>query len=118
MRIIDAEKYSKAMQDYFKGLIEQHKNEVDVVNCNAELQEILDKQSTAHGWIPCDERYPDTDKYILLSFLNFSVPCVGRYEEDEEGGAFYLGDESETCISQDLFVNAWAYLPQPYSEAE
>ena len=118
MRIIDAEKYSKAMQDYFVSLIEQHKNEVEVTDCNEKLQEILDKQSVVNGWIPCDERYPDTDKYILLSFSNFPVPLIGRYEEDEEGGAFYLSGESETCVSQNLFVNAWAYLPQPYSEGE
>ena len=68
------------------------------------------------GWIPVEERFPEDDKYILLSFSNFSVPCVGRYEEDEEGGAFYLGDEDETCVSQDLFVNAWMPLPPCYKE--
>lgn len=68
------------------------------------------------GWIPCSERYPDTDKYILLSFSNFSVPEIGRWEQDEEGGAFYIGDEEESCSSQYLFVNAWQYLPAPYYE--
>jgi len=32
----------------------------------------------------------------------------------EEGGAFYVGDDEESCISQDLFVNAWIPLPKPY----
>lgn len=68
------------------------------------------------GWIPCIERYPDTDGYILLSFSNFSVPCVGRYEEDDDGGAFYIGDEDVSCVSQDMFVNAWRPLPEPYRE--
>ena len=66
------------------------------------------------GWIPVSERFPDTDEYILLSFSNFSVPLVGRWEEDEDGGAFYVGDETETCVSQDIFVNAWQPLPTPY----
>lgn len=66
------------------------------------------------GWIPCSERYPDTKDYILLSFSNFSVPLVGRWEEDEEGGAFYIGDEMESCASQCIFVNAWQPLPVPY----
>lgn len=66
------------------------------------------------GWIPVEERYPDTDKYILLSFSNFSIPIVGRYEEDENGGAFYAGDEDETLVSQDMFVNAWMPLVKPY----
>lgn len=67
-----------------------------------------------NGWIPVEEEPPETDKYILLSFSNFSIPCVGRYEEDENGGAFYVGDDDETCVSQDLFVNAWMNLPDPY----
>ena len=69
------------------------------------------------GWISIDERFPDTDDYILLSFSNFTIPLVGRYEADKDGsGAFYIGDELETCISQDLFVNAWQQLPKPYKE--
>ena len=69
------------------------------------------------GWISIDERLPDTDDYILLSFSNFTIPIVGRYETEEDGnGAFYIGDELETRLSQDLFVNAWQQLPKPYKE--
>lgn len=68
-------------------------------------------------WIPCiTEKYPENGKYVLLSFANFSVPVVGRYEEDEEGGAFYIGDEDESCTSQDMIVNAWMPLPKCYEE--
>ena len=66
-----------------------------------------------NGWIPCSEP-PENDRYVLLSFENFSVPMVGRYEEDENGGAFYVGDDYETCVSQGMFVNAWMNLPAPY----
>ena len=114
MRTIDADKYSRAMQDYFKNLIGHHKTDVDIVDCNAELQRLMKEQSTINGWIPCSEQYPEPDKYVLLSFANFSIPCVGRYEEDQEGGAFYLGDEEESCVSQELFVNAWMPLPKCY----
>ncbi len=54
-------------------------------------------------WIPVDEGYPENDDYILLSFENFSVPQVGRYEDNN----FYLGDEDVPLIKQGLFVNAW-----------
>lgn len=54
-------------------------------------------------WIPVDERYPENDDYVLLSFLNFDIPMVGRYEDNN----FYLGDEDVPLITQDLFVNAW-----------
>ena len=59
-----------------------------------------------HGWIDASIEVPSTNRYILLSFSNFSIPQIGRYEADEEGGAFYIGDDTETCVSQDLFVNA------------
>ena len=78
----------------------------------------LEKQHN-NGWIPVDERLPDTNDYILLSFSNFTNPVIGRYETEKDGsGAFYVGDELETCLSQDLFVNAWQQLPEPYKESE
>ena len=73
------------------------------------------------GWVPVEERLPEDDKYILLSFSNFSLPIVGRYERDEDGsGAFYLGDcdEQDTCIANDLYVNAWQPIPEPYEPKE
>lgn len=71
-------------------------------------------------WIPVEERLPEDDNYVLLSFGNFSIPLVGRYEGDQEGGAFYLGDcnEGDTCISEGLFVNAWRPLPEPYQSKD
>lgn len=68
-------------------------------------------------WIPVEERLPEDDNYILLSFENCSLPLVGRYGADSDGGgAFYLGDcvGEDTCIWQNLFVNAWMPLPEPY----
>ena len=67
-----------------------------------------------NGWISCSEP-PKTSDYILLSFSNFSVPMVGRYEENEDGGAYYIGDEDKSCVSQDIFVNAWQPLPEQYN---
>lgn len=80
-----------------------------------EFDEYDNKNNTR--WIPCiTEQYPENGKYVLLSFANFSVPCVGRYEEDEEGGAFYIGDDDESCVSQNMIVNAWMPLPKCYQE--
>lgn len=83
----------------------------------ADLRERLktyeDKEERDNGWIQYSEP-PKTGEYVLLSFENFSVPMVGRYEENEQGGAYYIGDEDEACIKQDIFVNAWQPLPDPY----
>lgn len=65
-------------------------------------------------WIPVAERFPEPGDYVLLSFPDFSVPAIGRYDEDEEGGAFFIGDETESLVSQYMFVNAWMPLPKPY----
>lgn len=82
-------------------------------------QKELREEKQNDGWISIDKRLPSTSNYILLSFSNFTIPTVGRYEVDEDGsGAFYIGDEIETCLSQDLFVNAWQQLPKPYKESE
>lgn len=78
----------------------------------AELQDEREK----HRWIPVTERFPEPGDYVLLSFPDFSVPAIGRYDEDEEGGAFFIGDETESLVSQEMFVNAWMPLPETYEE--
>ena len=84
--------------------------------CSA-LQDVIKlvrEQREQFEWINADI-VPVTDKYILLSFDNFSSVEIGRYEEDEDGGgAYYLRDEDETCSQMELFVNAWMELPEPY----
>lgn len=83
---------------------------------NEGLRMLLKSVQREDKWIPVKRQLPENADYILLSFENFSLPMVGRYEEDTEGGAFYLGDcdEKDTCISMGLFVNAWRPLPEPY----
>lgn len=74
------------------------------------------EQEYNNGWIPVSERFPDNDFYVLISFENFSLPDIGRYEEDAEGGAFYPGDDSESYVHHGLIVNAWRPLPAAYKE--
>ena len=69
-------------------------------------------------WIPCTEKLPESGKSILLSFENSVLPTVGEYKTDEEGGAFYIGDDDYNCANYNLFVNAWMPLPEPYREEE
>lgn len=70
-------------------------------------------------WIPCSERLPEPDKYVLLSFDNFTLAEVGRYEVDDDGGgAFYAGDDEKSYSSYGIFVNAWMPLPKPWKGAD
>ena len=78
------------------------------------LVQKLNAEEKKHSWILVEERLPELGEYVLISFSNFSVPAIGRYDEDEEGGAWFIGDETESLVSQDMFVNAWMSLPEPY----
>ncbi len=69
-------------------------------------------------WIPVEEKFPEDDNYILLSFANLSLPGIGRYETDQDGGAFYLEDDDKSCISRGFIVNAWKPLPERYQGEE
>ena len=48
MRLIDAETFLKVMKDYFVDMITHHKYNVDCVDCNADLQHLLDNQPIAY----------------------------------------------------------------------
>lgn len=87
-----------------------------IENCVSEVKQHAAEHN--NGWIDVDLELPPDDKYILVSFSNFSLPAIARYEEDEEGGAFYLGDDDETLVSHDLFVNAWMPLPKKYTKGD
>lgn len=68
------------------------------------------------GWIPVEdtEHTPENESYVLVSFSNFTLPDIARYEENEEGGTYYPGDDEESYLKYGLFVNAWQPLPKPY----
>lgn len=83
----------------------------------AEVYKVIQQMETVDKWIPIDERFPEPGKYVLLSFANFTLAEVGRYEVDDDGGgAFFLGDDDRSCSSYGIFVNAWMPLPKPYED--
>jgi len=94
----------------------------DEKEARAKAEQLLRQRNRLKSrWIPVTERLPENDDYVLMSFENFSLPLVGRYVDDEKlGGAWYLGDcfDEDTCLANDLFVNAWMPLPEPYREDE
>ena len=80
---------------------------------------VLQMKKNTVQWIPVTEQLPESGKYVLMSFENFTLPAIGQYEVNDEGdGAWYLGDndEGDTCCSVGLFVNAWMPLPKAYRE--
>lgn len=77
----------------------------------------LEQDEKENGWIPVSERLPDPDKYIAMSLDNCDIPAIGRYTvDDEDGGTFRVGDQDESFLELNLFVNAWMPLPNPMKE--
>lgn len=77
----------------------------------------LEQDEKENGWIPVSERLPDPDKYIAILLDNCDIPAIGRYTVDDEGGGtFRVGDQDESFLELNLFVNAWMPLPEPYKE--
>ena len=77
---------------------------------------------SVNDWIPVnpddENSFPKDDAYILVSFENASFVDIARYEQDEEGGAFYPGNTNKSYVSIGMVVNAWRPLPKPYREQE
>lgn len=79
-----------------------------VIHCETEEErEKAIERLKSTNWIPIDERLPETDDYILVSFSNYILPDIGRYEADKNGGgAFFPGNEERSYASFGLFINA------------
>lgn len=91
-----------------------------VIHCETEEEQkkVIERLKSTN-WIPVSERLPDPDKYIAISLDNCDIPAIGRYTVDDEGGGtFRVGDQDESFLELNLFVNAWMPLPEPYKEGE
>ena len=116
------------MQEVFEKIIERIEEKADSIYEDktkgpkfvmlGDARKVIDEVAEEHnnGWIPVEERLPEKDRYVLVSISNYPMVDIGRYDEDEEGGAFYHGDDDKSYASYGLFVNAWQPLPEPYVE--
>lgn len=97
------------------GTFKEYDDTYDIViHCESkEEHDRIIQKFNSMSWIPADQP-PKSEEYVLLSFENFSIPLVGMYREDSDGGAYYVGDDEESCISHNVIVNAWMPLPAPY----
>lgn len=68
-------------------------------------------------WKPFPENIPELDEdgcsdLLLVSFDNFSRLMIGKYREDENGGAWYACGSDKTFVQNDVYVNAFMQLPE------
>lgn len=95
-----------------------------VIHCeSAEEQENAINILKSKQWIPADQ-HPEVNangesEYILLSFSNYTLPTIGLYRKDnDDSGAYYVGNDDKSCSSYGIIVNAWMPLPERYKEDE
>ena len=110
----------------------ESKQERDIVKfCYDSMEHVLDRlpqyrpdnvyedtkdKNVPGKWIPITEQTPKDESYILVSFENATMVDIARYEEDDEGGSFYPGDDDEAYSKCGIYANAWMPLPEPYRE--
>lgn len=105
------------------GVAEVYDDTYDVtVHCESEEEQervvgILERYP---GWIPVEdtEHTPEDESYVLVSFSNFPLPDIARYEENDEGGTYYPGDDEGSYLKYGLFVNAWMPFPEQYKSED
>lgn len=103
------------------GVAEVYDDTYDVtVHCESEEEQerVVGILERYQGWIPVEdtEHTPENESYVLVSFSNFFLPDIARYEENDEGGTYYPGDDEKSYLNYGLFVNAWMPLPELYRE--
>ena len=88
------------------GKFEKYEPYAEIVcNTEAEFEKINEAMRQYQGWIDINDRLPDPEEYVLVSFENFTLPDIGRYEAESDGsGAFYTGDEDASYVSFGVFV--------------
>lgn len=76
----------KLMEYEDTGLTPEQVEDVNDFNKSqvGHLLKKLSEEQRKHRRIPVKERLPEDDNYILLSFENFDIPLIGRYEADAE----------------------------------
>lgn len=97
---------------------------IDAKNCEKIIS--LLKEQSKYDWHPIkdgDGEMPPVDEegysnWLLISFANMNQLVIGQYRADDDGGAFYEGDDAEPLSRFGLIVNAWMPVMAPYREEE
>ena len=120
MKLIDGDKLYDALADKLSWLMGYDDGDIylAVGACIRDEIESQPERAERMKWIPCSEKLPEDESYILVSFENATMLDIARYEENYEGGTFYPGDDEKSYSSYGIFVNAWMSLPEPYREEQ
>lgn len=97
----------RANRHYNYGNVTAYHNAIDIVEDLAE--------ECKNGWIPCEERLPDTEDWVLVCavgknegvFIAYFEEKTKKWRYDTDEGIYYYVD-----------VIAWQPLPEPYRKED
>lgn len=92
-----------------KGRVDNYISKEEVVTIANQLAVEYKVSEMPTGWIPCSERLPEADHYVLCQGNNsMFVACVDSFDAEWRDNHFYKRTN----------VKAWCELPAPYTEGE
>ena len=106
----------ESVRELYECMVAEKKEARWLGGVNDAIDEIIGMPSGEIYWHEIFEddpiTFPDDDRLVLVSFSNYSVPMLGRWEADDDGGKWCMGDTDETFIQNDLCVDGWWELPK------
>lgn len=64
------------------GKFEKYEPYAEIVcNTEAEFEKINEAMRQYQGWIDINDRLPDPEEYVLVSFENFTLPDIGSVKQ-------------------------------------
>ena len=75
--------------------------------------EVITVYNTAHpNWIPCSERLPELDVYVIATTQWYEITMACRIGD----GEWFINEGVANAYDDDVI--AWMPLPEPYQEGE
>lgn len=101
MRLIDAENFSKAMKDYFTDMVTHHKYNADCIDCNADLQHLLDNQQTTYD---IDKTVEELEENASRYTKKYITPYGNNGYKDTKAVSIHKAVEivKHGCVSDDV----------------
>jgi len=77
--------------------------------------EVIVVYDTAHpNWIPCSDRLPENDEYVLATTAWGDVTIAERVYPPINDTCWFIHDGNTNATIDDVI--AWSPLPEPYAE--
>lgn len=113
--MIDEKILHEEIVKWCKAEIDRGNYKIDTVDMCAMVRNIIDRQPKVGEWIPCSERLPEDDKFVLVTYkrrdfvTNPTIVNIGWIKY----GRWHCYTELYVL---DTDVLAWMPLPEPYKE--